>query len=282
MYNKNDMVSFARKGLIFSAAALAVLLLLLLFPAAASAEQPASGDYMVKSGETLTLYSGDESPKPLAQVPGTYYVTLSDPVPALGYYKVSYGGRDYFVREADFAALSLHDAEKYGAVPAESKAYLFDKAELFPEGEYELYSYNAGKLSLVKFSAQPEDITAVYGILALDGAIYYGVHIEKTVIEGTLSVSLDCYIPAELASGSFAELTPSTIPENAFEQHKAEVDEELAQQQKPGGDGGSGSAETPDPEGTENNLERIILSVVIAVLCVAVVLLIFRPGHKKA
>lgn len=282
MYNKNDMISFARKGLIFSAAALAVLLLLLLFPAAASAEQPASGDYMVKSGETLTLYSNDKSPKPLAQVPGTYYVTLSDPVPALGYYKVSYGGRDYFVREADFAALSLHDAEKYGAVPAESKAYLFDKAELFPEGEYELYSYNAGKLSLVKFSALPEDITAVYGILALDGAIYYGVHIEKTVIEGTLSVSLDCYIPAELASGSFAELTPSTIPENAFEQHKAEVDEELAQQQKPSGEGGSGSAETPDPEGTENNLERIILSVVIAVLCVAVVLLIFRPGHKKA
>lgn len=281
MYNKNDMVSFARKGLIFSAAALAVLLLLLLFPAAASAEQPASGDYMVKSGETLTLYSGDADPKPLAQVPGTYYVTLSDPVPALGYYKVSYGGRDYFVREADFAALSLHDAEKYGAVPAESKAYLFDKAELFPEGEYELYSYNAGELSLGEFSALPEDITAVYGILALDGAIYYGVHIEKTLM-GTLSFSLDCYIPAELASGSFAKLTPSTIPENAFEQHKAEVDEELAQQQKPSGEGGSGSAETPDPEGTENNLERIILSVVIAVLCVAVVLLIFRPGHKKA
>ena len=275
------MISFARKGLIFSAAALAVLLLLLLFPAAASAEQPASGDYMVKSGETLTLYSGDADPKPLAQVPGTYYVTLSDPVPALGYYKVSYGGRDYFVREADFAALSLHDEEKYGAVPAESKAYLFDKAELFPEGEYELYSYNAGELSLGEFSAQPEDITAVYGILALDGAIYYGVHIEKTLM-GTLSFSLDCYIPAELASGSFAELTPSTIPENAFEQHKAEVDEELAQQQKPSGEGGSGSAETPDPEGTENNLERIILSVVIAVLCVAVVLLIFRPGHKKA
>ena len=281
MYNKNDMISFARKGLIFSAAALAVLLLLLLFPAAASAEQPASGDYMVKSGETLTLYSGDADPKPLAQVPGTYYVTLSDPVPALGYYKVSYGGRDYFVREADFAALSLHDEEKYGAVPAESKAYLFDKAELFPEGEYELYSYNAGELSLGEFSAQPEDITAVYGILALDGAIYYGVHIEKTLM-GTLSFSLDCYIPAELASGSFAELTPSTIPENAFEQHKAEVDEELAQQQKPSGEGDSGSAETPDPEGTENNLERIILSVVIAVLCVAVVLLIFRPGHKKA
>ena len=281
MYNKNDMISFARKGLIFSAAALAVLLLLLLFPAAASAEQPASGDYMVKSGETLTLYSNDKSPKPLAQVPGTYYVTLSDPVPVLGYYKVSYGGRDYFVREADFAALSLHDEEKYGAVPAESKAYLFDKAELFPEGEYELYSYNAGELSLGEFSAQPEDITAVYGILALNGAVYYGVHIEKTLM-GTLSFSLDCYIPAELASGSFAELTPSTIPENAFEQHKAEVDEELAQQQKPSGEGGSGSAETPDPEGTENNLERIILSVVIAVLCVAVVLLIFRPGHKKA
>lgn len=281
MYNKNDMISFARKGLIFSAAALAVLLLLLLFPAAASAEQPASGDYMVESGETLTLYSGDADPKPLAQVPGTYYVTLSDPVPALGYYKVSYGGREYFVREADFAALSLHDAEKYGAVPAESKAYLFDKAELFPEGEYELYSYNAGELSLGEFSALPEDITAVYGILALDGAIYYGVHIEKTLM-GTLSFSLDCYIPAELASGSFAELTPSTIPENAFEQHKAEVDEQLAQQQKPSGESGSGSAETPDPEGTENNLERIILSVVIAVLCVAVVLLIFRPGHKKA
>lgn len=281
MYNKNDMISFARKGLIFSAAALAVLLLLLLFPAAASAEQPASGDYMVESGETLTLYSGDADPKPLAQVPGTYYVTLSDPVPALGYYKVSYGGREYFVREADFAALSLHDEEKYGAVPAESKAYLFDKAELFPEGEYELYSYNAGKLSPGEFSALPEDITAVYGILALDGAIYYGVHIEKTLM-GTLSFSLDCYIPAELASGSFAELAPSTIPENAFEQHKAEVDEQLAQQQKPSGEGDSGSAETPDPEGTENNLERIILSVVIAVLCVAVVLLIFRPGHKKA
>lgn len=275
------MISFARKGLIFSAAALAVLLLLLLFPAAASAEQPASGDYMVESGETLTLYSGDADPKPLAQVPGTYYVTLSDPVPALGYYKVSYGGREYFVREADFAALSLHDEEKYGAVPAESKAYLFDKAELFPEGEYELYSYNAGELSLGEFSALPEDITAVYGILALDGAIYYGVHIEKTLM-GTLSFSLDCYIPAELASGSFAELAPSTIPENAFEQHKAEVDEQLAQQQKPSGEGDSGSAETPDPEGTENNLERIILSVVIAVLCVAVVLLIFRPGHKKA
>lgn len=282
MYNKNDMISFARKGLIFSAAALAVLLLLLLFPAAASAEQPASGDYMVKSGETLTLYSGDESPKPLAQVPGTYYVTLSDPVPVLGYYKVSYGGRDYFVREADFAALSLHDEEKYGAVPAESKAYLFDKAELFPEGEYEFYYYdkeNGGKWSSSRLPALPEEITAVYGILALDGAIYYGVHIELT---GMLSFASDCYIPAELASGSFAELTPSTIPENAFEQHKAEVDKELAQQQKPSGEGGSGSAETPDPEGTENNLERIILSVVIAVLCVAVVLLIFRPGHKKA
>ena len=125
-----------------------------------------------------------------------------------------------------------------------------------------------------------EGITAVYGILALDGAIYYGVHIEKTLM-GT-QISADGYIPAELASGSFAELTPSTIPENAFEQHKAEVDEELAQQQKPSGEGDSGSAETPDPEGTENNLERIILSVVIAVLCVAVVLLIFRPGHKKA
>ncbi len=275
------MISFARKGLIFSAAALAVLLLLLLFPAAASAEQPASGDYMVKSGETLTLYSGDADPKPLAQVPGTYYVTLSDPVPALGYYKVSYGGREYFVREADFAALSLHDAEKYGAVPAESKAYLFDKAELFPEGEYELYSYNAGKLSLGEFSALPEDITAVYGILTLNGAIYYGVHIEKTLM-GTLSFSLDCYIPAELASGSFAELTPSTIPENAFEQHKAEVDEQLAQQQKPSGGGDPGRTETPDPESKGNNLESLILSVVSAVLFVAVVLRIFRPDHKKA
>lgn len=247
----------------------------MVFPAAAVAEDTATGDYMVNSGSTLTLYSNTDSPTPLFEVPGTYYVTLSNATPTAGYYTVTYNGADYLVSTTDFSGkTTLHDTEKYGAVPAENKYFTFDAATVFPQGDYQTYSYSNGVMSALMSGNM--QITECYGLLTVQGATYYYV---DTVLSNSLAIP-GTYIAASSAAAPYSSYTAASITANPYEQVKAEIDKQLAENQNPPGNE-EGSASTTDPENPDNNLERIILSVIIAILCVAVVLLIFRPGKKK-
>ena len=126
--------------------------------------------------------------------------------------------------------------------------------------------------------AKAEEITAVYGILTLQNVSYYYVNIHTQVFG--MPIDTNVYIAAAEVAAPYSSYTSSTVPANPYEAVKAEIDEEATINQNPAGNE-EGSAETPDPDDTDNNLERIILSIVIAVLCVAVVLLIFRPGRKN-
>lgn len=258
--------------------ALAIIACAMVFPAAAVAEDTATGDYMVNSGSTLTLYSNTDSPTPLFEVPGTYYVTLSNATPTAGYYTVTYNGADYLVSTTDFSGkTTLHDTEKYGAVPAENKYFTLDSATVFPQGSFSTFTYSNGSMN----SSDPvnaSDITQVYGIFTVQNASYYRVHIYK--ISYGVTIDTDLYIAASSAAAPYSSYTAASITANPYEQVKAEIDKQLAENQNPPGDE-EGSASTTDPENPDNNLERIILSVIIAILCVAVVLLIFRPGKKK-
>ena len=258
--------------------ALAIISCAMVFPAAAVAEDTATGDYMVNSGSTLTLYSNTDSPTPLFEVPGTYYVTLSNATPTAGYYTVTYNGADYLVSTTDFSGkTTLHDTEKYGAVPAENKYFTLDSATVFPQGSFSTFTYSNGSMN----SSDPvnaSDITQVYGIFTVQNASYYRVHIYK--ISYGVTIDTDLYIAASSAAAPYSSYTAASITANPYEQVKAEIDKQLAENQNPPGDE-EGSASTTDPENPDNNLERIILSVIIAILCVAVVLLIFRPGKKK-
>lgn len=258
--------------------ALAIIACAMGFPAAAVAEDTATGDYMVNSGSTLTLYSNTDSPTPLFEVPGTYYVTLSNATPTAGYYTVTYNGADYLVSTTDFSGkTTLHDTEKYGAVPAENKYFTLDAATVFPQGSFSTFTYSNGSMN----SSDPvnaSDITQVYGIFTVQNASYYRVHIYK--ISYGVTIDTDLYIAASSAAAPYSSYTAASITANPYEQVKAEIDKQLAENQNPPGNE-EGSASTTDPENPDNNLERIILSVIIAILCVAVVLLIFRPGKKK-
>ncbi len=258
--------------------ALAIIACAMVFPAAAVAEDTATGDYMVNSGSTLTLYSNTDSPTPLFEVPGTYYVTLSNATPTAGYYTVTYNGADYLVSTTDFSGkTTLHDTEKYGAVPAENKYFTLDAATVFPQGSFSTFTYSNGSMN----SSDPvnaSDITQVYGIFTVQNASYYRVHIYK--ISYGVTIDTDLYIAASSAAAPYSSYTAASITANPYEQVKAETDKQLAENQNPPGNE-EGSASTADPENPDNNLERIILSVIIAILCVAVVLLIFRPGKKK-
>lgn len=258
--------------------ALAIIACAMVFPAAAVAEDTATGDYMVNSGSTLTLYSNTDSPTPLFEVPGTYYVTLSNATPTAGYYTVTYNGADYLVSTTDFSGkTTLHDTEKYGAVPAENKHFTLDAATVFPQGSFSTFTYSNGSMN----SSDPvnaSDITQVYGIFTVQNASYYRVHIYK--ISYGVTIDTDLYIAASSAAAPYSSYTAASITANPYEQVKAEIDKQLAENQNPPGNE-EGSASTADPENPDNNLERIILSVIIAILCVAVVLLIFRPGKKK-
>lgn len=258
--------------------ALAIIACAMVFPAAAVAEDTATGDYMVNSGSTLTLYSNTDSPTPLFEVPGTYYVTLSNATPTAGYYTVTYNGADYLVSTTDFSGkTTLHDTEKYGAVPAENKYFTLDAATVFPQGSFSTFTYSNGSMN----SSDPvnaSDITQVYGIFTVQNASYYRVHIYK--ISYGVTIDTDLYIAASSAAAPYSSYTAASITANPYEQVKAEIDKQLAENQNPPGNE-EGSASTADPENPDNNLERIILSVIIAILCVAVVLLIFRPGKKK-
>lgn len=258
--------------------ALAIIACAMVFPAAAVAEDTATGDYMVNSGSTLTLYSNTDSPTPLFEVPGTYYVTLSNATPTAGYYTVTYNGADYLVSTTDFSGkTTLHDTEKYGAVPAENKSFTLDAATVFPQGSFSTFTYSNGSMN----SSDPvnaSDITQVYGIFTVQNASYYRVHIYK--ISYGVTIDTDLYIAASSAAAPYSSYTAATVPTNEYESVKAEIDKQLAENQNPPGNE-EGSASTTDPENPDNNLERIILSVIIAILCVAVVLLIFRPGKKK-
>lgn len=257
--------------------ALAIIACAMVFPAAAVAEDTATGDYMVNSGSTLTLYSNTDSPTPLFEVPGTYYVTLSNATPTAGYYTVTYNGADYLVSTTDFSGkTTLHDTEKYGAVPAENKYFTFDAATVFPHGPYDMFTYSNSTMNSQPLKA--EEVTSVYGLFTANGVSYYYVNIVTTVI--TDRQNFDVYIAASSAAAPYSSYTAASITANPYEQVKAEIDKQLAENQNPPGNE-EGSASTTDPENPDNNLERIILSVIIAILCVAVVLLIFRPGKKK-
>ena len=257
--------------------ALAIIACAMVFPAAAVAEDTATGDYMVNSGSTLTLYSNEPNsvPEPLFEVPGTYYVTLTSSTPSAGYYSVTYNGANYYVSAADFQSrVTLHDTEKYGAVPAENKYFTLDAATVFPQGDYQTYSYSNGVMSALMSGNM--QITECYGLLTAQGVTYYYV---DTVLSNSFSIP-GTYIAASSAAAPYSSYTAASITANPYEQVKAEIDKQLAENQNPPGDE-EGSASTTDPENPDNNLERIILSVIIAILCVAVVLLIFRPGKKK-
>ena len=233
--------------------ALAIIACAMVFPATAVAEDTAAGDYMVNSGSTLTLYSNTDSPTPLFEVPG------------------------YLVSTTDFSGkTTLHDTEKYGAVPAENKYFTLDAATVFPQGPYDMFTYSNDTMNSQPLKA--EEVTAVYGLFTANGVSYYYANIVTTVI--TDRQNFDVYIAASSAAAPYSSYTAASITANPYEQVKAEIDKQLAENQNPPGNE-EGSASTADPENPDNNLERIILSVIIAILCVAVVLLIFRPGKKK-
>lgn len=259
--------------------ALAIIACAMVFPAAAVAEDTATGDYMVNSGSTLTLYSNTDSPTPLFEVPGTYYVTLSNATPTAGYYTVTYNGADYLVSTTDFSGkTTLHDTEKYGAVPAENKSYAPSASEVFPQGPYNAFTYSNGSISTSSSSVNADEISQLYGLFTVQNTSYYRVFVQTTIFGRPYEEYV--YIPAAEAAAPYSSYTAATVPTNEYESVKAEIDKQLAENQNPPGNE-EGSASTADPENPDNNLERIILSVIIAILCVAVVLLIFRPGKKK-
>lgn len=279
------IIKLNMKHAIFKRASCAAMLLLLLalicvmiFPAVTIAEDPALGVYMVKSGSALQLRSNDAAAQPVIDVPSTYYVTLKSSAATAGYYTVSYAGSDYLVTASDFtSAAELHNAEKYGSVPVENMSLSFAVSSLFPQGEFSTYTYSGDNMTASN-PAKAEEITAVYGILTLQNVSYYYVNIHTQVFG--MPIDTNVYIAAAEVAAPYSSYTSSTIPANPYEAVKAEIDEEATINQNPAGNE-EGSAETPDPDDTDNNLERIILSIVIAVLCVAVVLLIFRPGRKS-
>ena len=245
-------------------------------PAAAAAETPSAGDYMVTTGNTLTLYDGNTN-QPVLEVPATYYVTLKSAEATGGCYSVAYADKTYSVKTADFTArTALHDEEKYGAVPEEKKYRAFDKSAVFAaDAQLTFYYYsNNGALTSATFNDPNASVTEIYGLVTIDGSVYYSASTNIDLFQGKI-----VYLSSSQASGEFASLTPAGIAANPYESEKAEKDAQTAGASDQ--DGSNGSADASDPADTSNNLERIILSVVIAVLCVAVVLLIFRPGAKK-
>ena len=277
---KCEMKAVYRNSFI-ALAAIALLLVAifgaLFFPSPAAAEDLAAGDYMVKSGSTLVLRNiSDAGNPPLIEVPATYYVHLSGTTINSGYYTVSYAGENYYVSPDDLTSnTSLHDEAKYGAVPEEKKYYTFDKTQVFPAGSLTFYIYENGSINTAtSANATIDDIVKVYGLVTIDSALYFSARIENSLVNRNM------YFPAVNANAEFSALTPATIPANPYEQDKAAIDEELSKPAPPSTEE-EGSASTADPETPDNNLERIILSVIIAILCVAVVLLIFRPGRKK-
>ncbi len=247
----------------------------LYLPAAAAAETPSAGDYMVTTGNTLTLYDGNTN-QPVLEVPATYYVTLKSAEATGGCYSVAYADKTYSVKTADFTArTALHDEEKYGAVPEENKDCAFDKSAVFAaDAQLTFYYYSNNALTSATFNDPNASVTEIYGLVTIGGSVYYSVNTNIDLLQGKI-----VYISSSQASGEFASLTPAGIAANPYESVKAEKDAQTAGASDQ--DGSNGSADANDPADTSNNLERIILSVVIAVLCVAVVLLIFRPGAKK-
>lgn len=255
--------------------ALAVVMCAVFFPATAVAET-ATGDYMVNAGSTLTLYSNNDAVAPLFQVPATYYVTLKSAAAQDGYYTVTYNGADYKIKAEDLSRLTLHDTKKYGAVPAENMGFTLNASAVFPQGPYDMFAYSNNAMS--SQSVQAEAVTDVYGLFTVNGVSYYYAEIHFTVLNNPRSDK--AYIPASSAAAPYSSYTAASVPANSYEQTKAEIDKQ-ASQNTPPDTNEEGSADVDDPQNTDNNLERIILSVIIAVLCVAVVLLIFRPGKKK-
>ena len=246
----------------------------LCLPAAAAAETPSAGDYMVTKGGTLTLYDGNN--QPVLEVPATYYVTLKSAEATGGCYSVAYAGKTYSVKTADFTArTALHNEEKYGAVPAENKYYAFDKSAVFAaDAQLTFYLCKNGAIVAETVNGAGSSVTEIYGLVTIGGSVYYSVSADTSFTQ-----DMTVYVASSQASGEFASLTPAGIAANPYESVKAEKDAQTAGVSDQ--DGSNGSADASDPADTSNNLERIILSVVIAVLCVAVVLLIFRPGAKK-
>lgn len=247
----------------------------LCLPAAAAAETPSAGDYMVTTGNTLTLYDGNTN-QPVLEVPATYYVTLKSAEATGGCYSVAYAGKTYSVKTADFTArTALHNEEKYGAVPAENKYYAFDKSAVFAaDAQLTFYFCENGAIVADTANGAGSSVTEIYGLVTIGGSVYYSVSVDIPFAQ-----DMTFYVASSQASGEFATLTPAGIAANPYESVKAEIDAQTAGVSDQ--DGSNGSADASDPADTSNNLERIILSVVIAVLCVAVVLLIFRPGAKK-
>ena len=269
---RNSFIALAAIALL-----LAAIFGALFFPAPAAAEDLAAGDYMVKSGSTLILRNiSDAGNPPLIEVPATYYVHLSGTTVNSGYYTVSYAGENYYVSPDDLTNnTTLHDEAKYGAVPEEKKYYTFDKTQVFPAGSLTFYTYENGSIdTATSANATIDHIVKVYGLVTIDSALYFSARIENRLVNHNM------YFPAVNANAEFSALTPAAIPANPYEQDKAAIDEELSKPTPPSTEE-EGSASTADPETPDNNLERIILSVIIAILCVAVVLLIFRPGRKS-
>ena len=270
-------------------------------PCAAVAEGEESpvpyGDYMVNNNTPLSLYSTDvTSPKEIIQAPSTYFVSYSAydaTLHSLGYFKVKYGGDDYLVKATDLQSrCTRYDSDRYGAlsdIEGAKSAYAITAADLFTggnESNITVYSatYSDGRISGMTQEAQKinfDNIKGVQGIFTLNSSTYYRV--SFTVIIFGNPINGEGYIAAsDVTNNSYKALSISNIPVNdKVLSHIAAKDEELNNSPIITTPDGSGNDKDGDPQPTSNNLERIVLSIIIGVLCVAVVILIFRPSRKK-
>lgn len=243
--------------------------------AAEDANSPASGFYAVEKGHPLTLYNKDLTVA--FQVPATYYVQyINSSADSNGYYTVTYTGAEYLVKQADFvSSCKLHDTQRYGDIPNEKLYYSLTPAYLFGsdhgQSKLKTYTLNASGNMENILDISIDSIQNIYGI-------YTDAQNNTWYFAAADTITKPFYISAnDVTQPQYAAMTVSTVPENPYVQYKAQKDAEIAEQEKNNGN----SADPEGGNGVTNNLERIILSIVIAVLCVIVVLLIFRPFHKR-
>ena len=130
------------------------------------------------------------------------------------------------------------------------------------------------------------DISAVSGLVTVNSATYYLIDYSLTIPGLPQPIQNSGYInAANVTVEGYKNMTISSVPKNsAVLDHMAAKDKEIEDNKpviNPGDNDGDGSSGDGESKTTTNNLERIILSIVIGVLCVAVILLIFRPGKKS-
>ncbi len=303
MYNYIVMTRTYYRLLLAPIIVAAIILACLLAPDIALAEGDGSpipyGDYMVNADAALSLYKNDaNAPSELIQAPRTYIVTYSRydaTLYTLGYFAVNYGGEEYYVKINDMQSLcTRYDSSRYGAlsdIAGVKTSYSIAASDLFSgdsKNDISVYqaTHTAGKISAMspdsRVTINSPEIDSVKGMVTVSGATYYRIHATVSVFGQNISV--DGYISAaDVTDPLFKSMSIGSAPVNdKLTAHIAAKDEELNNKPavkptpNPGDENNGG-----DKQSTSNNLERIVLSIIIGVLCVAVVILIFRPGRKK-